>query len=187
MQRRLISNDMNQIEHIIDLAWELVRAAEETSRMNCDREEDALRAAIEQALNSQVPDGYVLVKSGALQMVVNALRRDAADGKTVRGEMADELIAVNHNHNDKQALKPGEPIGTKAWFDPATGAVITQNLYPSDVYTAPQPQQWVGLTDEDIDSTLSDPSIAEIHQGNWLVLPYAFARAIEAKLKEKNT
>lgn len=41
----------------------------------------------------------------------------------------------------EQALGQGEPvIGTKAWFDPATGAVITQNLYPSDVYTAPEPQ-----------------------------------------------
>jgi hypothetical protein len=40
----------------------------------------------------------------------------------------------------EQAMGQGEPIGTKAWFDPATGAVITQNLYPSDVYTTPQPQ-----------------------------------------------
>lgn len=33
----------------------------------------------------------VSVDSGALQMVINALRRDATEGKLVRGEMADEL------------------------------------------------------------------------------------------------
>jgi hypothetical protein len=55
------------------------------------------------------------------------------------------------------------------------------------LYTeAPQQREWVGLTDEEIGSTLSDPSIAEIHQGHWLVLPYAYARAIEAKLRELN-
>jgi len=40
-----------------------------------------------------------------------------------------------------QPQREQEPvIGTKAWFDPSTGAVITQDLYPSDVYAAPQPQ-----------------------------------------------
>lgn len=33
----------------------------------------------------------VSVDAGALQMVINALRRDAEEGKAVRGEMADEL------------------------------------------------------------------------------------------------
>ena len=41
----------------------------------------------------------VLVNAGALQMVVNTLRRDAAEGKTIRGEMAEDLAA---------APKPGE-------------------------------------------------------------------------------
>jgi hypothetical protein len=40
------------------------------------------------------PTGWKLVKSGALAMVVNALRRDAEDGRPVRGEMADELLAA---------------------------------------------------------------------------------------------
>jgi len=45
---------------------------------------------------------------------------------------------------------------------------------------------WVWLTDEEIGAILEDPTIAEKHQGNWLVLPYSYARAVEAKLKEKN-
>ncbi len=44
---------MNQIDNIMALAWVLCRASEETARMNCDREEDALRAAIEKALAVQ--------------------------------------------------------------------------------------------------------------------------------------
>ena len=45
------------------------------------------------------------------------------------------------------------------------------------------------LTDKQIGKILDDPNIAEAHQGNWLVLPYAFARAIEAAhgIKDKNT
>jgi len=48
-------------------------------------------------------------------------------------------------------------------------------------------QEWVGLTDKEIESILSDPNVAEMHRGNWLVLPFLFAREIEAKLKERNT
>jgi len=42
---------------------------------------------------------------------------------------------------------------------------------------------WVGLTDEEIDA------LADLHGTvNWAVMSYApFTRAIEAKLKEKNT
>lgn len=41
-----------------------------------------------------IPEGWRLVNAGALAMVVNALRRDAEEGRPVRGEMADELIAA---------------------------------------------------------------------------------------------
>ena len=48
------------------------------------------------------------------------------------------------------------------------------------LYTAPPKREWVGLTDADI---------GEVGIGNVegeRMLPYAFARAIEAKLKELN-
>ena len=45
---------------------------------------------------------------------------------------------------------------------------------------------WVALTDGQSGQPLDDPSSAEPHQGHWRVLPFAFARAIEAKLREKN-
>jgi hypothetical protein len=46
--------------------------------------------------------------------------------------------------------------------------------------TTPPAAQRQPLTDKQIGKILDDPNIAEAHQGNWLVLPYAFARAIEA-------
>lgn len=42
----------------------------------------------------KLPDGWVLVDRGALNMVINALRRDAEEGRQVRGEMADLLSAA---------------------------------------------------------------------------------------------
>jgi hypothetical protein len=51
------------------------------------------------------------------------------------------------------------------------------------LYTTPpsQPAAWVGLTDEDI------AEAGQLNVEGPRMLPYAFARAIEAKLKEKNT
>jgi hypothetical protein len=55
-------------------------------------------------------------------------------------------------------------------------------LYYSEtnVYAAPPQREWVGLTDGDIAQTMH----GSVEGSN--VLPYQFARAIEAKLKEKN-
>jgi hypothetical protein len=50
------------------------------------------------------------------------------------------------------------------------------------LYTTPQIKE---LSDEEITEVLNDENIAEYHQGNWLVLPYAFARAILKKASEK--
>ena len=47
------------------------------------------------------------------------------------------------------------------------------------------PPQIKELSDEEITEVLNDENIAEYHQGNWLVLPYAFARAILRKAQEK--
>jgi hypothetical protein len=48
--------------------------------------------------------------------------------------------------------------------------------------TTPQIKE---LSDEEITEVLNDENIAEYHQGNWLVLPYAFARAILKKASDK--
>ncbi len=68
-----------------------------------------------------------------------------------------------------------EPNGRPcvAWDD-ASGIEVGAKLYAA-------PRKWVGLTDGDIAQTMH----GSVEGSN--MLPYQFARAIEAKLKEKNT
>lgn len=53
----------------------------------------------------------------------------------------------------------------------------------ADIYTTPPQREWQSLTDEEIDQIRYD--IRGKTMG--IVFPMTFARAIEAKLKEKNT
>ena len=82
-----------------------------------------------------------------------------------------------------------EPVvGTKTWVD--GGMVFIQNLYASDIYTAPPKRELVGLTDEEIEDewqSLMAKYIEEVDSSYWGRCDFEFARAIEAKLKEKNT
>ena len=57
----------------------------------------------------------------------------------------------------------------------------SSNITP--LYTAPQKKQWVGLTDEEVSEIID----REIGFNSCWGPEEAFARAIEAKLKEKNT
>jgi hypothetical protein len=70
----------------------------------------------------------------------------------------------------------GEPV---AWMD-VDGNVSDNNdhkCFPIPLYTASQQRTWVGLSDEEIsDIAINNPPM--VHE---------LARAIEAKLKEKNT
>ena len=50
---------------------------------------------------------------------------------------------------------------------------------PQPVYTAPPQREWQGLTDEEIKEQ------SDLLEGEWISYE-GFARAIEAKLKEKN-
>lgn len=80
---------------------EAERLAEDLRRqfMNDETNFDTMiEASIElrrlSAIETQgVPDGYALVSKGALQMVVNVLQRDAANGMRVRGEIVEQLLA----------------------------------------------------------------------------------------------
>ena len=61
-------------------------------------------------------------------------------------------------------------------WNPAPGTIDTVPLY-----TAPPQREWQGLTDEEIDEVFGSPMRLE---PSGLM---NFVRAIEAKLKEKNT
>jgi hypothetical protein len=64
---------MNPIDNIMKLAWEFCRAAEETSRMNCDREEDILRAAIEQEITYECRKAYIAGQRYQIEQYEQAL------------------------------------------------------------------------------------------------------------------
>jgi len=54
-------------------------------------------------------------------------------------------------------------------------------LHPKSGYTAPPQREWQGLTDEEINTIAATPAAIP---GSYV---HSFARAIEAKLKEKNS
>lgn len=55
---------------------------------------------------------------------------------------------------------------------------MVRNVVP--LYTAPPNKEWVGLTDEEVEEA------GKLNIEGDRMLPYSFAKAIEAKLKEKN-
>ena len=58
----------------------------------------------------------VSVDSGAIAMVLNALRRDAAEGKASRQEMVDELEATISPAIDRsEVLRLADEMARKAW------------------------------------------------------------------------
>jgi hypothetical protein len=57
------------------------------------------------------------------------------------------------------------------------------------LYTAPPKREWAGLTDGEIEDewqSLMAKYIEEVDSSYWGRCDFEFARAIEAKLKEKN-
>ena len=66
----------------------------------------------------------------------------------------------------------------------------TPSMVVTPLYTAPPKREWVGLTDEEIEDewqSLMAKYIEEVDSSYWGRCDFEFARAIEAKLKEKNT
>jgi len=61
---------------------------------------------------------------------------------------------------------------TKTWFE--NGRIIEQVIPEAEIYK----REWVGLTDEEIDEAIKSCNTLDT---------YKYFRAIEAKLKEKNT
>jgi hypothetical protein len=75
-----------------------------------------------------------------------------------------------------------------AWYDPTNGMVSTDKDSPlftplGQVWPLYLPRTWVGLTDEEIDGMVEITDLSGAYYYDDLL---ALARAIEAKLKEKN-
>ena len=89
----------------------------------------------------------------------------------------------------RQALETEQDpvLWLKTWFDGSESALKTKSYAFADrelepLYTAPPKREWVGLTDEEVSEIID----REIGFNSCWGPEEAFARAIEAKLKEKN-
>jgi hypothetical protein len=97
-------------------------------------------------------------------------------------ERAVEILAKTRNAMREALAQPApvqEPIGYAVPTFDFDNSVIKKVHYAGTVplYTIPPQRTWVGLTDEEIsDIAINNPPM--VHE---------FARAIEVKLKEKNT
>ena len=87
------------------------------------------------------------------------------DGPCYRKEPSAEPVAYRYRYIDGWRTNGGGPVN-------GVHPVECQPLY-----TAPQPRQWVGLTDEEIDQAVKSCNTTDT---------YKYFRAVEAKLKEKN-
>lgn len=94
--------------------------------------------------------GMILVNAGALQMVINALRRDAEEGKVVRGEMADELLAtVRQAPEDAQyAQRVQLDVATIAEIAESFEAIDPTDSFWVEVCRAFERASVVGITQE---------------------------------------
>jgi hypothetical protein len=83
----------------------------------------------------------------------------------------------------RQAIAKAEKQEPVGWIDTKGNMVCTKiNESCKPLYTTPQQRTWVGLTYEDMVSLQKD-----LHDSKGeIVLPTTFAKAVEAKLKEKN-
>jgi hypothetical protein len=86
---------------------------------------------------------------------------------------------------DKCKAQPAqEPVATVQCIHGITiGYLEIMQPVGTKLYTTPPQRPWVGLTDEEIDD-IDEANWEEDHKV-WGI--HEFARAVEAKLKEKNT
>ena len=128
-------------------------------------EREALKLALEAYLCREMPAGTIIGDpKWWVPKIANAIREALA-------QPAQEPFG--HWHWEQPMIKPLQGRFVKSPSDGKLNGVSGIALYT----TSPQRKP---LTDEEIGEILKDPNIAEKHQGNWLVLPYAYARAIEA-------
>ena len=84
------------------------------------------------------------------------------------------LLRVYHSIN------PDTNYGFIPSMEEIETALLALEVIPSDLYTAPPQCEWQGLTDEEINQAHKEVA------GRMKLDNYSLARAIEAKLKEKN-
>jgi hypothetical protein len=134
-----------------------------------------IREAVRCARHSEHYDVMYLAQAvGELLEHQNTPRLGAVLGQSLRKQQEQEPVAWSY----WQSCLNDDGTQTAPWvhrfskFKPSE-SIINKDIVP--LYTTPPQRKWVGLTDEEIMEPWPFPTRIE------------FARAIEAKLKEKNT
>ena len=121
--------------------------------------------------------------------ILSKLGNGDVDGNSKGNEIAQaarqNLRAALAEQTVKESLTVAEPIGWVHWLTVDRIRFPQLTLMPrtdkdEPLYTAPPRREWVGLTAEDM---------ADAHNsttGDLMMRLAGFARAIEAKLREKN-
>ena len=170
----------------------------ETTCRGSSMSREAMQMALDM-LNEIADDVYCDQK---LEGVIAVLRQALVDADDISQKRVDEMVKLEH---DKQieiaqayergwnaALAQQEPVawitnggkGELWWYRSSKfdeeGNVIGPDPDDIPLYAAPPKKQWVGLTDEEINSVC--------YKRDWTAhwTDTTFARAIEAKLREKN-
>jgi hypothetical protein len=123
-----------------------------------------------------------MTKDEALKLALEALESALSDDQPYIVKCGKAIAAIK----EALAQPEQEPV---CWVMPDGKTVDKwgRQFYGSTVgeplYTAPQQRPWVSLTDEEIQDCYK--AAYKVVQGRRLEV--SFARAIEAKLKEKNT
>ncbi len=134
------------------------------------------REAIEEAIEVlEDASAEMLMETGDKNYYIEAiavLRQALVDADDTSQERVDEIVKDEH-----------EPVAWANSFDlqnfdmkVRTGPDLHHTV---PLYTAPPKREWVGLTDEEHDGIKHN-----YHNMTWTL--EMFARAVEAKLKEKN-
>jgi hypothetical protein len=117
---------------------------------------EAMQMALEALESDPLSHAGLVSRKQAIAALRQALETEQEPVATVTSESGNPNLSMSWWH------EPALPVGTK-------------------IYTSPPKREWVGLTDQEINSVC--------YKRDWTA-PWTdetFARAIEAKLKEKNT
>ena len=103
------------------------------------------------------------------------------------GLIGADLVCEAAHHEKKDRHQIGEPCPIQARWHQAFAAIREALAQSRSDEEQPASKPWVGLTDEEVLSEAKRFALGLAFPFKGITTPEMFARAIEAKLKEKNT
>ena len=148
---------------------------------------DDMRQALREALAQpeQEPDGYVQTVIDALYENSDPVSVEAAELLERMAQPEQKPVAMKfkiYKPTVPDPMRQGINNALLPWvYDQDRSSGFDASMWVTPVATLPPQRTWVGLTNNDLQPIAEEYRILF---GSWV---HDFARAIEAKLKEKNT